>query len=176
MLKNSLSNYGSVTKILHWLIFILIIGMLCLGFLMGGISDKALRGEVINIHKLIGLSILVLMLFRLFWALINLKPALPLGTPPWQKLAERIVQYSIYAALIAMPLSGWIMSVAAGYFPHLFGLEFGLPIPKSKAIDDMADNVHVYLAYVIIALISIHVLAALYHFFIKKDDVLQRMM
>lgn len=175
MLKNTLSNYGSVTKVLHWLIFILVVGMLTLGFLMGDISDKVLRGEVINIHKLIGLSILVMMLFRLFWALTNPKPALPMNTPLYQKLAERAVHYSIYAVLIAIPISGWVLSVAAGYFPKLFGLEFKLPIPKDKALSDMAGNIHVYLAYTIIALVSVHVLAALYHYFIKKDDVLQRM-
>jgi len=174
--KNSEITYGSVAKFLHALIFILVIAMLTVGFLMGGIQDKPLKGQIINLHKLIGISILILMILRAIWAFTNSKPALPAGTPSWQKFAERVVHFLIYAVLIAMPIAGWVMSVAAGYLPHLFGFNLSLPaVPKSEALSDRAFDIHSYLAYALIALISIHALAALYHYFIKKDNVLQRM-
>ncbi len=175
MLKNTQTSYGSVAKFFHWTIFIFVVFMLFLGFFMDEIP-KPTRGTVINIHKLLGLTILVLMILRGIWALMNPKPLLPLGTPRWQYAAERITHFSLYALLIAMPLSGWIGSVAAGYLPHFFGLSFGLPVPESKSINDVSFLIHKIIAFTIIALVSLHILAALYHHVIKKDDILLRMM
>ncbi len=176
MLQNTSSNYGSVAKFFHWLIFFLVFLMLCVGFFMDDISDKALRSEIVNLHKLTGLTILILMVLRLLWTLVNPKPALPLGTPDWQKSAERTVQFLIYATLIAMPIVGWVMVVAGGHPPHIFDFMLRLPIAQSKAVRNIGGDIHFYLAWVIILLVSIHILAALYHHFIKKDEVLRRMM
>ncbi len=175
MIKNTQTSYGSVAKFFHWTIFTLVVFMLFLGFFMDDI-EKPLRGTVINIHKLIGITILCLMILRLLWALSNPKPVLPLGTPTWQHAAERITHFSLYAVLIAMPLSGWIGSVAAGYVPHFFSWSLTLPISQSKSLDEFSFTTHTVLAYTIIALVSLHVLAALYHHIIKKDDILLRMM
>lgn len=174
-LRNTHHSYGSVIKFLHWLIALLVIVLLCVGYLLGYIQDKAVFAKVVNVHKLVGLSVLVLMIIRLAWALINPKPELP-NTPCWQRFIERVVHYSLYALLIAMPLTGWIMSVASGHTPKLFNWSLGLPIPESKTIGKTFFNMHTLLAIVIIVLVSLHVLAALYHHFIKKDDVLKRMM
>jgi cytochrome b561 len=149
--------------------------MLIAGYFMGDIQDKPLRGEIINVHKLTGLLILCLMVLRAMWALSNPKPVLPEGTPVWQKFAERLVHVSLYLLLILMPLSGWIMSVAAGYTPHLGSMNFNLPLAKNKALSDTAFGFHSWFAIIIIALVSIHVLAALYHYLVKKDKILQRM-
>ncbi len=175
MLKNTATTYGSVTKFFHWLVFILVTCLLMIGFFMGDIQEKTLRMTVINYHKMIGLFVLLLMLLRMTWAFLNPKPLLP-NTPPWQLIIERIVHVSLYAVLIAMPLCGWIGSVAAGYAPHLFGVYFNLPIAPSKTVDDIAFTIHNALAIVIIVLVSLHILAALYHHFFKKDNVLLRMM
>jgi len=174
-LSNNKTGYGSVAKFLHWLIFLLVLIMLPLGYFMQDIADKSLQGQVINVHKLIGLSILVLMILRGLWALSNVKPALH-HLPTWQRLGERAVHWLIYIALITMPIVGWIGSSAAGYYPHLGSLRFALPVPRSKEIDDVSFSIHNTLAIVIIVLISIHILAALYHYFVKKDNVLQRML
>lgn len=175
MFKNNQATYGSVAKFFHWLIFFLVFCMLFLGYFMGDVSDKPTRAMVVNIHKLIGLSILVLMLLRLFWALINPKPSLPAGTPRWQRVIERFVHFLLYAVLIAMPIVGWIGSVAGGHLPYLFTWTFGLPIEKNKTLSDLFFSIHGTVAIVIIVLVSLHVLAALYHYVVKKDDILQRM-
>ncbi len=176
-LKNSTTTYGSAAQFLHWTIFLLVLIMIPLGYVMGDISDKALRGQIVNIHKLIGILILILMLVRASWALRNVKPVLPFGTPLWQKRCERGLHFLLYAGLIIMPLSGWMGSVAAGRPPHLDHIVFELPIAQSKSVSGFAfDYIHVPLAIILIVLISIHILAALYHYFIKKDDILRRML
>jgi cytochrome b561 len=175
--KNSNTTYGSVSKFLHWLIFLLVLIMIPLGYFMGDFPDKAMRGQAFNIHKLIGLTILTLMVLRLIWALLNVKPALPFGTPAWQRYAERTLHFLLYATLFVMPISGWIGSVAAGRAPHLGGFNFNLPIEKSKEISDFAfDEIHVPLAVILIIFVSIHIFAALYHHYLKRDEVLMRIL
>lgn len=170
------TRYNSFSKFLHWLLALLIITLLFIGYFMFDITDKPRLLQVINIHKLTGLTILILMIIRAAWALNHPKPPLSKDTPLWQRFAERVVQISFYVVLIAMPLAGWIMSCAAGHCPQLFSYQIVLPVPHDKAIAHAFEAVHNTLAIVLIVLISIHVLAAFYHFFIKKDDVLQRML
>jgi len=175
MLKNTQTTYGSVTKFFHWLVFFLVVCIIPVGYLMGDIKEEAVRNTVINYHKITGLCILLLMLLRVTWTSVNPKPALP-NTPPWQRVLERIVHFSLYAALIVMPLAGWVGSVAAGHVPHLFSSSFVLPIAPDKALDDICFKIHNAVAIIIITLVSLHIVAALYHYFVKKDDVLLRIM
>lgn len=172
--RNTNQHYGTISKSLHWLIAILVIGMLFLGYFMSDIKDKALFSQVINLHKLIGLTILILMIARLLWMLINPRPTLA-NTKAWERFLERAVHFLLYFVLIVMPLSGWIMSVAAGHIPHLFSWTIDLPIQKDKALAESSESIHNTLAIIIIVLLSIHVLAGLYHHFVKKDNVLKRM-
>lgn len=178
LFRNTLYSYGSVSKFFHWLIFFLVFFMIFLGFLLGlgAVQNKQLSIELLNIHKLTGLSILILMILRAIWASMNPKPLLPPGTPSWQRYAERIVHFSLYGSLIIMPLAGWTSAVAAGAPPRLFGWNIMLPIAKNKNVSDVALEVHETFAIIIIVLVSIHVAAAFYHYFIKKDDILQRML
>ncbi len=175
MLKNTKTTYGSLAKFFHWTVFFLVAFMLVLGFFMDDVSDKTLKGEVFNIHKLIGLTILLLMLLRATWASINPKPIL-FNAARWEYFLERLMHYTLYVVLIAMPLCGWVGSVSGGYTPHLFSLNFNLPIPQNKSLSDICFTIHNTLAVVIIVLVSLHILAALYHHFIKKDNILLRMM
>ena len=175
-LKNSTSTYGSITKILHWLIFLFVIVLLFVGYFAQDIGDKSIRSNIINMHKLLGLVVLFLMLFRALWVLVNVKPALPAETPPWQRIIERIIHLLMYIVLIAMPISGWVMTSANRKPPHFFSWILSLPVPNSKSIGNNAWQVHQTIAIIIIVLVSIHVLAAFYHYFIKKDNVLQRML
>lgn len=174
--KNTSSSYGSVSRLLHWLIFLLVLFMIPLGYFMEDFP-KDYQGLAFNTHKLVGLCILALMLLRLFWALVNVKPSLPFQTPLWQIAAERCMHFLLYAGLIIMPLSGLIGSVAGGKPPHFYGINIQLPIEESKPLAKFAfGSIHNPLAIILIILISIHILAALYHHFIKRDDVLRRML
>ncbi|MBX3708334.1 MAG: cytochrome b [Gammaproteobacteria bacterium] len=176
-MRNTTTSYGSVTKLFHWLIFLLVLAIIPLGYTMGSIQDKVLRSQVVNIHKLIGVSILILMLLRALWALNNIKPALPFQTPNWQRWVERCMHVVLYVGLIIMPLSGLIGSVAAGKPPQLGSIRIEFPVALNKPLAEfMFEYIHEPLALILIALISIHIFAALYHHFIKRDDILRRMM
>jgi len=174
-LKNTTMRYGSVAKTLHWLIFILVFVMIVGGFFLGYVP-KEYKPVIYNLHKLTGVTILFLMLVRLCWKLVNVKPQLPTDTKPWERKAERIVHDVLYLLIIAMPLAGWIGSSAARKAPHIGDWALTLPVPESEAITEAAFNMHGLIAYAIIAFVGIHFLAAMYHYFIKKDDVLQKML
>jgi cytochrome b561 len=175
MYFNTSISYGCVAKCFHWVIAGLIIFMLFFGYFLGDFS-KELQPVVYNIHKLTGLSILMLMLLRALWALTNQKPVLPVNTPSWQRSLEVIAQILLYLLVILMPLAGWVGSVAANRPPHLGGINFELPISPSKVLANAAFDVHGTVAIMLIVLISLHVLAAFYHHFIKKDNILIRML
>ena len=174
-LKNTVTTYGSVTKFLHWLIFFLLLFMVTLGYFLDSISKES-QPLAYNIHKLTGLTILVLMILRAIWAYTNPKPRLPFGTLPWQRTAEHVVQILLYLVVLAMPIVGWIGSVASGRPPLVGDVSLTLPIALSKVLAKTMFEIHSLLAIVLIVLVSIHVLAVLYHCFIKRDNVLRRMM
>lgn len=175
MIRNTQSTYGSVAKTFHWLIFFLVTFMIFLGYFMDDISDKPWRSFWMNTHKLIGLSIFLLMILRLLWALANPKPFLP-DAKAWERKTEVTVHVLLYVVLLAMPIAGWVMAVTAGHPPHLFNFHFDLPLEKNENVSDVALNIHNTLAIVIIVLASAHILAALYHYIIRKDKILQRML
>jgi cytochrome b561 len=176
MLVNSPRTYGSVSKWLHWAIAVLLILMLVGGFFMDDIIDKPLRSMVINLHKLVGIAILVLMLLRLLWRLCNVQPTLPC-MPKWQRLSLKLVHRLLYLLVILMTLTGWIMSTAANHIPHIGSFTLPLPFVKSCAqLSDLFYSYHSILAWVIIAIVVLHILAALKHWLIDKDDVLQKML
>ncbi len=174
-LNNSSMYYGSVAKFFHWLIFILLVFMLILGYFLSDIA-KPYQGMAYNTHKLTGLGILLLMLLRAGWAIGNPKPVLTHYAKRFERVAERLVHLSLYAAIILMPLVGWIGSSAAKKAPAIGNLSLTLPVATSKALSSWSFSVHNTLAIIIIVLVSVHILAALYHHFIKRDQVLLSMM
>lgn len=178
MLKNTRNSYGSISKWLHWSIFILVLIMLGCGFFMEDLPES-IQPMVYRAHKLTGICILSLMIFRLLWRWINPTPALLKTMPWWQKLAARGVHFLLYVALFAMPVSGWVLSTAAGRAPVLYGTNIVLAFP-GVGLDDklahMLGNVHEFWAFVILALLAMHIAASLKHHYIDRDDILTRMM
>lgn len=172
---NTELTYGSVAKFFHWTIFILVALMLTGGFFLEDVPE-AWQRTAYNGHKLIGLTILTLMLLRALWALINTKPTLPRDTKPWEKVAEHVVHGLLYVLLIAMPLAGWIGATAGGRPPKLGDIALALPVAENKALKEWAFGWHETIAFMLIALLCLHVGAALYHHFFKRDDVLRRML
>jgi cytochrome b561 len=181
------SRYGAVAMTLHWLIAAGIIANICIGLYMGDLprSDMT-KFQLIALHKSIGLTVLTLSLLRLGWRLVNPAPPLPAGTPPWMRVAAKASHHLFYFLIIAIPLAGWLM-VSVGSMGHatpVFGL-FGWPsvpilsdMPRSTGhpYHEMFETAHVWLAWSAIILIPIHVGAAVYHQFIRRDDVLLRML
>lgn len=170
-IKNTKNSYGSIAKILHWLIAIAIIFMLFLGFFMSGRT-------LYTVHKSLGITILIIMILRVLWKLANSIPELPKNTPKWQKVASDLTHLSLYLLAFILPFSGWIMSTASNHAPN-FWWWFKWPLTGISAngkLAHFAHDLHGILAWVIIGFICLHILAALKHHFINKDDVLKRML
>lgn len=177
MLKNTQDSYGSVTKTLHWLIALLVVGMLIFGFWLGFIPDGPQKGQLIGLHKSIGATILLLMVVRLWWRFVNPQPLLPITVPPWEQMAARSVHFLLYLVLFAMPITGWVMS-SLGTHPVIFWGLFNitLPLAKNKVWSEYFFNAHAVIAWIIIGLLVLHVGAGLKHHFIEKNNVLKRML
>lgn len=174
-LCNTSSSYGSVAKFFHWLIALLVITMLIFGYFLGDIPEEY-QGMAYNLHKLTGLTILLLMILRGLWALMNVKPALPFDMPQWQRSAARIVHFLLYFTLIAMPTVGWLGAILAARPPHLGDWQITLPLNKNLALSGFMFDIHNMLAVTIIVLLCLHVLGGFYHYFIRRDKVVQRML
>lgn len=175
--KNSVLYYSSGSKFFHWVIALIVIGMLSGSFFLDDIP-KQYAGMAYMIHKSLGVSILALMILRLLWIFHAGRPPLPVLVPAWEKLLSRVVQYSLYFFVILMPICGWIMSVAAGRVPTFFGL-FSLPlpgIPLDENLSKLMNQSHKTIAWIIIVLLVLHTAGALKHHFIDKDTVLKAML
>jgi len=112
-IRNSSDSYGSITKFFHWGIVLAVYSMLAIGYIQGNLKNEAFADQVYNFHKLLGLTILCFMVFRLSWRMSNPRPGLPNTIPKWQMLLARVSHLFLYVTLFTMPTSGWIMSSAS---------------------------------------------------------------
>ncbi len=169
-------RYSAGSKFFHWLMAIVVIGMLSFSFFLDDLPETY-QSVAYMLHKSVGLTVLFLMFARFFWIQYCGKPALPSTVPGWQKIMSRIMQYSLYVLLISMAMCGWLMSVAAERVPTYFGMfRMTLPIAPNKAFAKLMDQSHKTIAWVLIVIIVLHVAGAIKHHFIDKDNVLKRML
>ena len=173
---NTKKTYGVVSKLLHWLIAILVLGLLCVGVAFSYIP-KELEKMLMPYHKSAGVTLLILMIVRLCWTLVNPSPRLPETMSFLEKFAAKFMVFLLYVVVIAMCLSGIVMTLAGGHpLPFWSFGEIHLSfIPLDKSLSSFVRPWHTYLAWTIFALFVIHTLAALKHHFIDHDDVLKRM-
>jgi len=173
-LYNSKNRFGIISILFHWSMAFLIILMLILGFYMANLPKGPELSNLVKTHKSIGVLILLLVLLRLIWRVNNLTPVL--NIPLWEKVAEQGVHWVLYLLIFAMPITGWLMSSAAGNSPAFFGL-FVLPnlVSPNKSLVHTFFEMHETLAFCLVAFIIFHTIAALKHHFYDKDDILIRM-
>jgi cytochrome b561 len=173
-------TYGRAARVLHWLTLALIAVQLPVGLYMTyrgntlNVWDKV-TGALYNSHKLIGVTILLVVLWRLAYRFTRGAPPAEPTIEPWQRVASGLNHWGMYLLLICVPVAGY---VGISLFPALdiFGL-FSLPgiVAPNKEAANTAFAVHKVLAVLLILLIAVHVAAALFHYFIRKDNVLGRM-
>jgi len=175
-LTNSARRYGLVPQALHWLVVILLVVQLLLAALADDLPDGLEKLALLSRHKSVGITILGIAALRVIWRLVDRPPALP-AMPGWQKTAAVTTHWALYALLFAMPLSGWMMSSAANYPVSWFGL-VQLPdlVGASHDLHEALEEVHETLAGALLALVAIHVLAALKHQFFDRDGLMSRML
>lgn len=170
-------RYTGTAIVLHWLLALLILAALAWGLYMVDLRLSPWKLKAYAWHKWLGVTIFLLVLARLAWRLTHQPPPLPATLPAWQRLLAGISHALLYLLMLAMPLTGWLMSSAKGFQTVYFGV---LPIPdlldKNKILGDALASAHATLAWLLIALLALHVAAALKHHFIDRDDVLRRML
>jgi len=175
--RNSTSSYGAVAKFLHWGIVILIIVQYFLAEAADELPDGPGKLDMITRHKSLGMLLLLLALARIGWKLASrgLPPPVPMAKV--QRIAAAAGHGLLYLLLLAQPISGWMMSSAAGYPVSLFGLlEFPPLVGENHDLHESLEEVHEVLFTVLAVVAVLHAVAALYHHFFKKDDTLRRML
>src|SRR5881396_4073041 len=137
-------------------------------------SPPGLRARWFNVHKSIGLTIGLLVLFRLAWRIGHPPPPLPESMPRWQARAARASHFLLYGALIAQPLVGYLGSSFTPYPIKYFGIVLPYWGWDAPALKELCSAVHFGLACLISVLVAIHIAAALKHLLVNRDGVFQR--
>jgi cytochrome b561 len=185
LVKNSSTRFGLVAVTLHWLIALLFLFMIGLGLVMTRLPiTDPWTFPLFQLHKSVGVTIFALVAFRIAWRGGNAAPPLPGNLKPYERALAHLTHYGLYAALVLMPLTGWITVSASplGIPTLLYGviplphIGFIAARPDKEAIESVAGWVHTILAWSALALVCLHFAAALKHHFILRDDVLRRML
>lgn len=166
-------HYSRVARWLHWLMALMIIGNLA-----GGLLSDVAPAVIMPLHKASGITLLFLTLLRFGWRLTHRPPAFPASMANWERWASTIAHNALYALMILVPLTGWLMSSAGSRPLTWFGL-FDipkLPVEQSEAFGEMMSERHEVLAFAMIGLLVIHIAAALRHHYVKRDGMLARML
>jgi len=196
-MNDTVERYTKTAIILHWLVALLIIAMLALGLWMSELPKDApktaafdlfnwgiytvtlpepvsVRTFYFNLHKSIGMTVLVIILIRVFWRLAHAAPAFPATMKAWEMKLADWGHKGLYILMLVLPLSGFIMSIYSKWGIMWFGIPVvkGLDNPQLR---DFFKEVHEISAWLIIVLIVLHVIAAVKHKVVDKDDVMKRM-
>lgn len=179
VVRNTPRRYGAVAILLHWGMALLLVALLALGWFMTSLPDAGYDLEKITlilVHKAMGILALFAVVARVAWRSANPLPGFVDGMPQAQQVAARFVQLCFYALMFALPLTGWLMSSAGGYPSSFFGL-FELPdlIAVNEYLFHRFIDLHKWLGWALVALVVVHVAAALQHHFGKKDGTLEKM-
>ena len=173
---NAPLRYTTPAVVLHWLVALLIFAGFPLGLYMVDLPLSPDKLKLYSYHKWIGVTVLLLVAVRLAWRLTHTPPPLPAGIAAWQRHASAAVHGLLYVLMVAIPLSGWLMSSAKGFQTVWFGV---LPLPdlldKNRELGELLARVHKTLNFTLLALVVMHVGAALQHHFIERQPFLQRM-
>ena len=197
VMANASTKYTKTAIILHWLIGFGIIFMFFLGWYMGDLPKEApksssydlfdlglytwqLSEEVsprtfyFNLHKSLGISILALIIFRVFWRLTHPAPSLIKTMKVWEKKLASATHHALYLIMVLVPVSGVAMAVYSKY-----GIKwFGIPLAEGLGDDAMRDifkESHEIIGIILLLLLGLHILAVLKHTFVNKDGTLKRM-
>ena len=171
------AGYTSTAKSLHWLIVLLLIVQFAAAWTMPHIGRNTPVTTLISLHFTMGIVILAIAVVRLAWRFTHGEPAPEDGVPPWQMTSARIVHWLLYLLLFVLPILGWINASWRGMPIVMFGRELPQLVATRAPGWGWTGDVHSLLAnYLLLALVGLHVLAGLYHYFIRRDRVLQRML
>lgn len=171
-----LQGYSGFAKSMHWIVALCVLTIIPVGLTMNRIADGDFKNSLFTFHKSLGALILILMTVRIIYRLVKGAPPEP-EIPAFYRVADQITHWALYILLIVMPLTAWIGHSAFGAKVPFFGL-FELPLiwPKNEQLSEQIFTVHVYMGWAIGALVCMHIGAGLFHYVIRRDGVLQRML
>ena len=171
------TTYSPTARVLHWGMALLIIGLLGLGFYMKDLPLSPDKLQLYSWHKWAGVTAFLLALARVGWRTVHRPPPLPESMPAVARIAAGAAHLLLYLLMLAIPLSGWLMSSAKGFQTVWFGV---LPLPdliaKDRELGEALARLHGALNLALVALLAAHVGAVLKHRFVDRDDVLARML
>ena len=177
MLRNDADSWGAPAKLFHWVMAALILAQIALGLVAVSLRVSPAKLNLFVWHKSIGMLILALLALRLLWRLSNRAPALPAEMAAWERLSAHLSHSLLYALMIALPVTGWIISSASNVPFRIFWL---VPLPAitgpDKATADLFASVHGWLVTLLALALAAHIGAALRHHYVKHDAVLARML
>ncbi len=168
-------RYDPTSKALHWILAVLIISMIILGWYMVSTADQPSSRIYFSLHKSCGLIVGALVLIRIVWRIKHHFIPLPQTIPLWQAMLARLIHILLYAAMILMPITGYFGSLFGQYGVAFFGWPLPQWVHQNAAISKQLFSIHGTIVWVLVALIAFHILAALKHLLINKDCVFQRM-
>jgi cytochrome b561 len=171
-------RYTLTAQALHWITAALMFVVLPIAWVMVNMPKSAqFRGLLFDLHKSVGLTIVVLVAVRIAWRAKHPVPPLDVGLARWEKVAAKGSHWMLYVVLVGMPISGYLLDAAGGYSISYFGL-FSVPLlPKSPSLSSAATWVHVAVGqWLVYTLIFLHVAASIWHISVRRDGVLDRML
>lgn len=177
-IRNTSTQYGLVSKVLHWSIALLMLGLVWLGWWMVELSyfDRWYQRSI-EYHKALGMLVLALAVGKLAWMRASPAPALAAAIGRRQRILAKATHHTLVLMMLVIPVSGYLISTSDGKAVSLFGLvDIPAVVPKNATVRDIAIAAHYYLAYAMAVLAGMHILAALKHQFINRDGTLARML
>jgi cytochrome b561 len=170
------SAYSSFAKALHWVMALGIFGLVVLGSVMSDMEFSPEKLQYFSWHKWAGVTVFMLVWIRLLWRLISPPPPNPESMSVNMQRLAHAGHLALYALMLIIPITGWLMSSAKGVPTVWFGI-VQLPdvIGKDKALGHLLEDVHGTLSWTLVTLVAGHIAAALKHHFIDRDDTLRRM-
>jgi cytochrome b561 len=178
-LTNSEQRYGAGAIFFHWLIAGLILALVAFGLYMTRLPDtgfEARKVTLILVHKELGVASFLLVCMRWIWRQINPLPRLVNDLPEWQKVAAITVHLCFYGLMVALPITGWVMSSYAGVPVWFLGLTLpDLVLPNERLFEKLMQ-LHDWLGYAVAVLVCVHAAAALRHHLVLRDPTLRKML
>jgi cytochrome b561 len=175
-IPDAAAGYTATARVLHWITAVLVLGMIVVGVIIANEWGGRWQESLYNLHKSTGMVLLPIVLVRLVYRWMQPPPPLPDDIPAIQQFAAHATHYALYALLIVQPLIGWIGTSAYRAPVPFYGL-FNLPPiwPENRALSDQLFAVHRFLGVAIAVVAAMHIGAALFHHFVRRDRVLMRM-
>jgi len=176
MLRNSATTYGTVAKFFHWSLFLFLTVSIVMGNLLAEMPQGADKLQAATLHKSFGAILMIVIMFRLFWRLLNETPRLPKRTTAIQATLAKAMHWVLYILMFAQPVSGMLMSQLSGNPVSFFGLfEFPAFFGQDPDLATFFHTMHGTIWILMVVAVFGHVGAALHHHFVSKDKVLKQM-